>query len=242
MEESIQKLSEVTENMSEVINAILKNKLDRDIMLDEFKKQKQSHYNTLLNNALKELTKLGSDIDLKAKKYQSLIRVGELIDSLVNIKGKYQQAEMFEAVKELQNALPKVQSVSVEFEIENLPAVIKLEVLTDLAEAKKCFDHGCYRSCTILCGRVLETCLHRKYYELTRRDILETSPGIGLGKLIAKLKELNVGFDPGITEQIHLINKIRIGSVHKKQITFSPSRSQAHAMLLYSVDVINKLF
>jgi len=31
-----------------------------------------------------------------------------------------------------------------------------------------------------------------------------------LGKIIAKLDELNIKFDPGLTQQIHLINQARI--------------------------------
>lgn len=242
MEQSIEKLSELARNLNNVLNYMLKYELDRDIVLDEFKKQKQNHYNALLKNSLTEINQIGNKINNKVKQYHELVRVSELINGLVNTQGKYNQSELLKAVEELQKALPKVQKATLDFEIKNVPAVIKVEVLTDLAEAKKCFDNGCFRSCTILCGRILETCLHRKYYELTKKDILETSPGVGLGKLIAKLKELDVGFDPGITEQIHLINKIRIDSVHKKKVTFCPSRSQAHAMLLYSVDVINKLF
>ena len=93
-----------------------------------------------------------------------------------------------------------------------------------------------------MCGRVLETALHRKYYEKTNKDILETNPSIGLGKLIAKLKDENFSFPPGITEQIHLINKVRVESVHKKQEVFLPSKGQANAIVLYTLDVLRKLF
>ena len=112
----------------------------------------------------------------------------------------------------------------------------------DIAEMQKCFNAGCYRSTTILCGRILETALHRKYYEVTGKDILETNPGIGLGTLIAKLNDKNVEFDPGLTQQIHLINQVRIFSVHKKQNTFTPSSAQANAMVLYTMDVLEKMF
>jgi len=242
MEEDLQKLYEITENMTGVVNAILKNKLDKDIVLDEFKKQKQAHYNKLLENSVKEIMKIGNELDKSVKKYESFVRIKELVNALASAGGQYRQSEMLQALKELQNVLPKVQKVNIDFEIVNLPNMIKVEVLTDIEETKKCFENGCYRSCAILCGRILEACLHRKYYELTRKDILETSPGAGLGKLIAKLKELNVLFDPGITEQIHLINKVRIDSVHIKQVTFNPTKSQAQAMILYTVDVVNKLF
>jgi len=113
--------------------------------------------------------------------------------------------------------------------------------MADIRELKRCFNAKCYRSSTILCGRILETALHRKYFEATNKDILETSPGIGLGNLIAKLNN-KVEFEPGIKDQIHLINKVRISSVHKKKEAFFPTRQQAYAIILYTMDILKKLF
>lgn len=127
-------------------------------------------------------------------------------------------------------------------DVPNLPEQIRSDMFADLNEIKKCFDAQCYRSATVLCGRVLETALHRKYYEKTEKDLLETSPGIGLGTLIGKLAESNVRFDPGITQQIHLINQVRVYTVHKKKEAFHPSKQQCHAMILYTLDVLKKLF
>lgn len=123
-----------------------------------------------------------------------------------------------------------------------LPADIAAEVDADLAEVDRCLENNCLRSVVVLCGRVLETALHRKYYEATQNDLLEKAPGIGLGKIIAKLSEANVLLDPGLTQQIHLINQIRVFSVHKKKEVFRPSREQAEAMVLYTKDVLRKLF
>ena len=123
-----------------------------------------------------------------------------------------------------------------------IPSDIKTEIEADLSEIDKCMQAGCYRSSTILCGRILETALHRKYFDATGFDILEKNPGIGLGKLIAKLAEKEVHLDPGLTQQIHLINQVSIFSVHKKQQAFYPSISQAKAMHLYTLDVLSKLF
>lgn len=125
---------------------------------------------------------------------------------------------------------------------EHIPSEIKGEVTADLDELERCFNNRCYRSAVILCGRLLETALHRTYYDVTGKDILETNPGIGLGTLIAKLKEKGVTLDPGITQQIHLINQSRIFSVHKKQKPFTPTRDQAHAIVLFTIDTMNKLF
>ena len=125
---------------------------------------------------------------------------------------------------------------------KNIPAEISSEIAADLNELEKAFTSQCYRAATILCGRILETCLHRKYYEITGNDILEKNPGIGLGKLIAKLAEREVVFDPGLTQQIHLVNQVRIHSVHVKKESFHPSPQQTHAMILYTLDVVERMF
>ena len=125
---------------------------------------------------------------------------------------------------------------------DNIPEDIKSDIKADINELNKCFNSACYRSSAILCGRLLETALHRKYYEVTKNDLLEKSPGIGLGNIIAKLKEKNITLDPAITNQIHLINQVRVFSVHKKKEAFSPSKEQTHAIILYTLDILKKLF
>ncbi len=111
-----------------------------------------------------------------------------------------------------------------------------------MQEIKKCYNSGCYRSAVVLCGRLLETALHRKYYETTGADILEKNPGIGLGNLIAKLTEKGVQLDPGLSHQIHLVNQVRIFSVHKKQRAFYPTKTQTNAIILFTTDTLEKLF
>ncbi|MDP3917911.1 MAG: DUF4145 domain-containing protein [Candidatus Woesebacteria bacterium] len=123
-----------------------------------------------------------------------------------------------------------------------VPEAIKDEIIADYKELENCFKFGAYRSAIILCGRILEAALHRKYYDATTFDILEKSPGIGLGNLIAKLSERGVHLDPGLTQQIHLINNVRIFSVHKKQRTFYPTKVQAEAIILYTLDTIERMF
>lgn len=124
---------------------------------------------------------------------------------------------------------------------KRMPEEIASEMTADIKELEKCYTYGCYRSAVILCGRLLETALHRKYFEVTQFDILEKNPGIGLGNLVAKLAEKNVVLDPALTNQIHLINQVRIFSVHKKKESFTPSRQQTLAIILYTMDCLNKL-
>ncbi|MDP7282714.1 MAG: hypothetical protein QF475_03705 [Candidatus Undinarchaeales archaeon] len=133
-------------------------------------------------------------------------------------------------------------SSSISFQVPELPDEITDDVMADMNEIRKGFDAGCYRSSVIICGRILEAALNRKYFEVSGNDLLETSPGLGLGKLIGKLSEKGVKFDPGLTQQIHMINQVRIYSVHKKKDAFYPSKGQTQAMVLYTMDVLKKLF
>lgn len=126
--------------------------------------------------------------------------------------------------------------------LKGIPSDIRAELQADIDETQRCFDAKCYRACVILCGRVLETALHRKYYEATKNDLLEKSPGIGLGNLVSKLHEKGVIVDPAISQQIHLINQVRIYSVHTKKEPFAPSPEQAQAIMLYTLDIVKKLF
>ncbi|RMD57448.1 DUF4145 domain-containing protein [Candidatus Woesearchaeota archaeon] len=128
------------------------------------------------------------------------------------------------------------------FSLPRLPSDIEDEVRADVCEVEKCFSAGCYRSAIILCGRLLETALHRKYFDVTGQDLLEKAPGMGLGNLIARLSAKGIALDPGLSNQIHLINQTRIHSVHKKKALFTPSRAQTQAIILYTMDVIEKLF
>ena len=138
--------------------------------------------------------------------------------------------------------LPKLSPKQYPIQTPNLPADILPDLLADLDELKKCFGAECFRSCVILCGRILEGALHKKYFDATGFDILEKNPGIGLGNLVAKLRDKNVALDPGITQQIHLVNQVRIFSVHKKKEVFVPSQDQSYAVILYTLSILSKLF
>jgi len=152
--------------------------------------------------------------------------------------------EMLRTIAEIKNATPWEGTVKDEIKLNlpELPADIKDEAEADIKEMKRCYAAGCYRSAVVLCGRLVETALHRKYYDATGNDILEKSPGIGLGNLIAKLNEKGVQLDPGVAQQVHLINQVRIFSVHKKQRAFYPSKAQANAIILFTLDTLEKLF
>ncbi len=239
MQNSLEKLYQKLGELKKILTSASFQKVELSSNVNpelyDFKSRKLELYKKNFHKSFDEVKSILSHLqnDLENLKKLDFEKLSLLTQDISN-------TEKLDIIEEIQHLLPK--NKSLQLKLPNLPTSIKDEIQLDIKEAQKCFDNQCYRSALILCGRILETALHRKYYELTKKDLLETSPNLGAGKLIAKLKELSVKFDPGVTEQIHLINNIRINSVHKKQTTFLPSRQQTQAIMLFCVDTLKKLF
>ena len=221
----------------------LSKKTDFDSSILDYNKRRQLYYQNVIENNTKSIKdfkfdEVGAE-DIDFFKLKNLVR---------SIESSYETKDfekLHKAVSECLDIAKQTKLSSVEkqeIKLNFIPLEIKNEIEADINEIEKCFDNKCYRSAIILCGRVLEVGLHRKYFEKTGVDSLEKSPGIGLGKLIAKLREKEVNFDPGITQQIHLVNQVRISSVHKQKEAFNPTKEQTQAMILYTIDTLNKLF
>jgi hypothetical protein len=213
-----------------------------------FQKRKESYIISSLKNIIKKISNRSWEFALKLNNKEKALFIFNL--SIEIEKFSLKEIKILE--KNIFNLSEFISKQEISNETNNdgglIPSNIKVpnaisdEVNSDLYEMKKCFSYGLYKSTVVLCGRILEVSLHRKYYDITGQDILDTQPGIGLGKLVAKLSEKKVKFDPGINEQIHLINKIRIQSVHKKEEHFIPTKEQAYATILYTLDIVKKLF
>ncbi|MBD3313102.1 DUF4145 domain-containing protein [Candidatus Woesearchaeota archaeon] len=223
----------------------LSKKTDTAKSFYDFKERKEGYYISSFEGMLNDLKKDINSIAAECKEEDAILDLIMLVKDLD--KSRTEPSRMRRILNELEGKaskikLPQKTDKGMSIDIPSLPEEIKEDITADLSEIEKCFNSGLYRSATILCGRVLETTLHRKYYEATGVDILEKSPGIGLGNLIAKLRDKDVKLDPAITQQIHLINNVRIFSVHKKQEAFMPSHGQANAIILYTVDVLGKMW
>ena len=208
----------------------------------DFNKSKDDYYKKAVKISLEQVKKKSSSLlGLVRENAENEILVGKvrsLVGELdVSDKKKDVISKIMDIVPRIN--VPEVKKLK---KAEHLPAEINEDVNADIDELNKAFNAGCYRSAAILCGRILEVALHRKYFEATGVDLLEKSPGIGLGKIVAKLSEKNIMFDPGLTQQIHLINNVRISSVHVKQQQFTPSKAQTEAMILYTLDILDKIF
>jgi len=224
-------------------------KLDLTKAVFDFKQKKASYYLNLYKNSYNEFS--NDIIALPALLKQNLdnkATIEEITSLLEPLKKHYLSKDLgkllgyAKRIYDLSKQLRFPKSDKFIIKIPKLPNIIKEEVTADIKEIEKCFNYNCFRSSIILCGRIMETTLHRKYYESTGTDLLEKAPGIGIGKLIAKLQEKSVPLPAGLTQQIHLINQTRIFTVHKKQSAFIPSKEQANAIILFTIDVLEKLF
>lgn len=240
-------------NLQDAISLAIKNNIDLSKELDVEKaiydyNEKQKIY--YFNNLISKLKLVKSDSLELPRLMKSDIKNEPTITKLLELVAELDNKDLINLsriVKKMVDLSKQLNFPKKEMEKNFLfkgtvPEDIKSEIDVDIAELNKCFNNECYRSSIILCGRLLETALHRKYFDVTGQDLLEKAPGIGLGNIIAKLKEKDVKLDPALTNQIHLINQVRVFSVHKKKEAFKPSKEQTHAIILYSLDILEKLF
>lgn len=206
----------------------------------DFNKSKEDYYKKAVFVALEKVKKNSGKLLSLASEPENTT----LVEKAVLLARQIDISNMESTVDELISLLPEIKVPKVD-KIKKpgyLPEEIREDINADIEEMNKTYNAGCYRSTAILCGRILEVALHMKYYKATGVDLLEKSPGIGLGKIVAKLSEKNITFDPGLMQQIHLINNVRISSVHIKQKPFKPTKAQAQAMMLYTLDILEKVF
>ena len=181
---------------------------EREALWDYRSKKDQYEYSLMkvaLKNLLKEdlssFRKDNKEVISQVEAEMKKLALSQDLDGMRRIAARLQ---------ELEKSLPQPKEEDLTFHLRNVPADISEEIKADLRELEKCYDAGCYRATIILCGRILETALHWVYYTLTKNDLLEKSPGIGLGNIIAKLKEQGVALDPALTQQV----QTNIGKQH----------------------------
>jgi len=213
----------ISQILNDIRNAIKNLEQEQKGTITNFKKQNQEGQKLKLKGAIQQL--LNETKNTEAQTIAQKIAIAKMEEIPAYL----------EKIAEIIVDIPQQRTIKA-------PLDIRDEINADMKETQKCLETGCYRSAVILCGRMMETALHRKYYDATGVDLLEKAPGTGLGNLIAKLAEKGVKLDPGLTNQIHLINQVRVYSVHTKKQTFVPTKIQAQAIMLYTTDILEKLF
>ncbi len=241
------------------LNTILSKKIffHEKYKLFDFKRKEQDYYQKEILLEIKKVQDSLSTLPNYGKETLFTDKIKNLLSSLEVLKdvNKINQKTLEEAIlslnklSELLEIVPEAKEPEINrvdrkdfLELPKLPKEIYDEVKANFDELVTCFNNKCYRSSLILCGKILEIAMHRKYFESTGKDLLEKSPDIGLGNLLAKMREKEIIFDPGLPQQIHLINQLRVYSVHKKVESFQPSKEQAQATILYTLDILKKLF
>ena len=226
----------------------------------DFEDVQGRYYNNKVLANLKKLKEEAKGFTLISDDFNTIQKLISTIGELENISMQnFEKEERAKKIDPLLNQIDRIittidfkhdiirkkqseKKIIDEYKVLNVPGEIKSELLHDVEEMNKCFDSGCFKAATILCGRIMETALLRLYYDKTGNDLLETAPGIGLGKVIAKLNERGIDLGPGVNEQIHLVNQVRINSVHAKKEVFNPSREQSQAIILFTKDILKKIF
>ncbi len=235
-------------NLKSYLNRTVNNKISKEIKINsalKFQKNNKDLLNKNIQDSINNIRESFWDLSDNAPKDKENIEILNRIYELIRELSYKDIEKNINSIIEIEDEINKIKTIpdiKINLNLEDVPEEIRNEILTDFNEAQKSFISSNYRSSIILCGRVLEICLHRKYFELTDMGILEKKPGIDLGTLIAKLQEKNIKFDPGVTQQIHLINQTRIHSVHIKKEPFYPTRAQAQAIMLLTQDILEKLF
>jgi hypothetical protein len=238
------------EDLERTLSLVLKRKMfskEKKYETFDYEEKQKNYLKKEIEVKIKQISTLFSKPDTKnfsfLKKLEEFQKDFEEIKKEIN---KFSPESFEKAIDLIEKTLIKIpeqeKPEKKEFFLPTLPKEIKQEIQTDFDELLICFDNNCFRSSLILCGKILEVALHRKYFEATGKDLLEKSPDIGLGNLLAKMRESGINFDPGLPQQIHLINQLRVFSVHKKAQTFQPSKEQSKATILYTLDSLNKLF
>ncbi len=250
-EKEVLRLKDVLANI-ELRNIDLQNMKYTSRSFLNFKELQAETSQKSLNNAIEGLKRsqfeLNAYIDFNKINEAITVKIGDLVNKLSALHNQKDIVGMKLCTDNIVSLLSRMdkpkeeRKVKAKINFSKLPEEIKDEIIADNKELEMCFKAGCYRSAVVLCGRILETALHRKYFDATGQDILEKNPGIGLGNLIAKLGEKDIQLDPGLTQQIHLINNVRVFSVHKKQRTFYPTKVQAEAIVLYTLDAVERMF
>jgi len=237
------------EELERTLGIVLKRKMfpkEKKYETFDYEEKQKAYVRKDIEMKIKQINNTLNKPDTKELSF--LKKLDEFQKDFEDIKkeiSKFSPESIEKSIDMIENTLEKIpekQKENKEFSLAKLPKDIQEDVQTNFDELLVCFENNCFRSSLMLCGKILEIALHRKYFEVTGKDLLEKSPDIGLGNLLARMKEYGINLDPGLPQQIHLINQLRVFSVHKKERVFQHSKDQAKATILYTLDVLNKLF
>jgi hypothetical protein len=140
---------------------------------------------------------------------------------------------------ELSGSLP-VEQIMFLVDFSTAPQEIREEIKLDFDEMRICYNNGAFRSAIIMCGRVLELLLAKKYFDSTHVDPVELRWQLGV--LIRKCFERNVLTDPGIGDICNFINHLRISSVHASHAIHRPIQEETKSVIEFTISLLKSLY
>ncbi len=158
--------------------------------ITDYRRQKKELSHRLLNAKIQRFSEIARTLFRSTTTPEEKKLLDKIAPLLSNVSPSADVLHFREVLRSIIALIPETldeKKKDEEFQLpRNMPAEINEEVCADFHELKTCYASGAYRSSVILCGRILEAALHRKYFDVTGNDLLEKAPGIGLGNLIAK--------------------------------------------------------
>lgn len=140
---------------------------------------------------------------------------------------------------ELSGSLP-VEQIMFLVDFSNIPQEIREETKLDFEEMRICYNSGAFRSAIIMCGRVLELQLAKKYFDSTGVDPIEQKWQLGF--LIGKCSERNVITDSAVGDICNFINHSRIGSVHASHAIHRPIQEETKSVIEFTISLLRRLY
>jgi hypothetical protein len=120
------------------------------------------------------------------------------------------------------------------------PQEIREETKLDFEEMKICYNEGAFRSAIMMCGRVMELLLAKRYFDSTTVDPIEQKWPLGV--LIKKCYEHNVITEPAVGDMCNFINHFRIGSVHSLHTIQRPIQEETKSVIEFTIGLLKRLY
>ncbi len=165
------------QKLEDALKAGAGNAPDRERSVYDFAARKADYQQHLVKTALAQVSTAAWSLAQSSRGQEravvDILRL--MLDLEERISDRDAVLHLVEQIKRRAEKL-RVQSsrpIPLDVRAPRLPPEIDATITADLDEIRRCFASGCYRSVTILCGRVLEAALHRRYYDVTGIDVLE---------------------------------------------------------------------
>ncbi len=119
---------------------------------------------------------------------------------------------------------------------------VKEDIKRTYKEVVQLFLRGFYVSSIIMCGKVMEICMHQVYFDEKKESLFKINSRIGLGQSFKELVKIGYTFPPETWSVLTLIKEYRNANVHKRVEDNEPTRLETKVVVLLSKKIVLELF